>query len=388
MLPDYETARQQAGFRYSLGSSQGALRALSGVPIHEFNLQPAACIEAYQVGRPLIREMFGPEVTLPGITTPAISYGHVNGLGCELIFPEGGEVGHTHVYDSLAEGIKRLAEPVEWAQVGWAPFFLEFHATLKQAFPGERVGFSWGLEGPLTTAYELRGDGFFLDLLDDPEGCKQFLSAIVHSLVDFREFNDKVNEATAPRTASGLVDDIASFVPPRLFPELVVPFWEQWLAAQSQGTRHAHVEDLRVEQLPYLEAVGLSDFDPSISPRLHPGLIAAHCRVPFTWRLGSIHYREMSVQEVQDFVFKSAADGASGVTTVISEASCNEASVPKVAAFQQAGQVAQEHIQAGGSREELAGYVSPEGREKLWEGWCGFLGPRSSRGGAKDSQAC
>jgi hypothetical protein len=27
--------------------------------------------------------------------------------------------------------------------------------------------------------------------------------------------------------------------------------------------------------------------------------------------------------------------------------------------------------------------VSPAGKEKLREGWCGYLGPKSSRGGAR-----
>ena len=56
---DYETARREAGFTWSVGGSQGALRAVTGVPIREFNLDPSACAEAYRRGRPLLREMFG-----------------------------------------------------------------------------------------------------------------------------------------------------------------------------------------------------------------------------------------------------------------------------------------------------------------------------------------
>ena len=36
-------------------------------------------------------------------------------------------------------------------------------------------GFAYSCEGPLTTAYELRGTEVFTDAYDDPEGLKRFL---------------------------------------------------------------------------------------------------------------------------------------------------------------------------------------------------------------------
>ena len=36
---------------------------------------------------------------------PGISYLHVNALGSELLFPEDSEVGQTHIYDSLDDGM-------------------------------------------------------------------------------------------------------------------------------------------------------------------------------------------------------------------------------------------------------------------------------------------
>jgi hypothetical protein len=143
------------------------------------------------------------------------------------------------------------------------------------------------------------------------------------------------------------------------------------------------VEDLRTEQLFCLEEIGLASFDPSISPKLNPRLLAQHTRVPFTWRLGCFHYREMSVQEVEDFVFQSAADGASGVITYVAEAICNEESVPKVHAFIRAAKEAKRLVAEGCPREEIGQRVSPEGRAKLWDQWCGYLSPLSSRGGAR-----
>ncbi|OPX24809.1 MAG: hypothetical protein B1H02_02730, partial [Candidatus Latescibacteria bacterium 4484_107] len=55
--PNYETLRQETGFRWFVGSTYLALLEITGIPIKEFNLHPKACIEAYRKGRPLIREL-------------------------------------------------------------------------------------------------------------------------------------------------------------------------------------------------------------------------------------------------------------------------------------------------------------------------------------------
>lgn len=382
MRPNYETARAEAGFNYYIASGQGALREITDTPIREFNLDPQVCIDCYRRGRPLLREMFGDQVALPGISTPAISYGHVSGLGSELLFPEGGEVSQTHIYGSLEEGLARLAEPVDWATAGMAPYFLKFHEEMKAAFPDEKVNFSWGAEGPLTTAFELRGHDWFLDVYDYPELAREFLTAINRSVADCDAFVCQVNERPMFGSAAGMADDLAAQLSPALFPSLVVPAWDEHYRYYTDGVRHAHVEDLRPEHLPYLEEIGLSGFDPSISPRLTPPLVRDHCRVPFTWRLGEIHYREMNPQECRDFVYLAAADGASSVHGVVAETMCNEPHVRKVEAFLEAAADAKAALDAGCSREELRDRASAAGRAKLWEGWCGYLGPRSSRGGA------
>lgn len=380
--PDYETARDEAGFSWTASSSQGALREITDTPIREFNLDPDACIEAYRRGRPMIREMFGEDVRLPGVATPAISYGHVNGLGSELLFPEGGEVAHTHIYESLGEAIEGLRDPVDFAAAGMAPFYLEFRERMQQAFPRESVGFSFGLEGPITTAYEVRGEGFFTDILDDLPLAREFMRSLVSSILEFHRFLCSVGDRPVinPNGAS-MCDDLSSFIPPRLFRDIVIPSWDQYYSGMTTGRRTAHVEDLRAEQLPFLEEIGLSWYDPSISPKLNPQIIAAHCRVPFAWRMGSFHYREMSCRDVEDFVFQAAADGASAVTTNVAETMCNEEGIAKVHAFVRAGKEAKRLVAEGCSREEIGQRVSREGQETLWDAWCGFASSLSSRGG-------
>lgn len=381
--PDYDALNARKTFTWSCTGSQAALRALTGVPIREFNLNPEACIDAYRRGRPLLEERFGGQVQAPGVSTPAVSYGHVNCLGSELIFPEGGEVGHTHPYSSLQEAIRRLREPVDWSSAGMTAFFLDFREQLRKAFPGEPVGLSWGDEGPVTTAYELRGDGFFLDVYDDPDGAEAYMEAVTDSILDFHRWRCAQDGRPPVGSSGGMVDDISSLLAPRLWPRFVIPWWEKRFQGITTGSRHAHVENLGEEHLPFLEKIGLSSFDPSISPRLNPQIIKRACRVPFTWRLGAFHLEEMTVQDVHDFLYQSCADGAMGVTMTVEELMCQERNVPKVLAFIEAAKRAQQMISQGATPAEVGALVSPTGRATLWDGWCGFLSPHSTRGGAR-----
>ena len=108
--PDYTTARNPKEFSWSVSGSYLSCIALSGVPFRDFFLRPDACIEAYRVGRQKQKELFDPaEVSLPSPATPPVSYGHANGRGARLFFPEGGEVAVEHCFaHSLEEAMEAL----------------------------------------------------------------------------------------------------------------------------------------------------------------------------------------------------------------------------------------------------------------------------------------
>lgn len=369
--PDYASLRAQNRFHFSASACYLAYQTMAKVPLHEFFQKPEACIEAYRTGRPRVRELFGPEVHLGAPATPPVSYGHPNGLGARLFFPEGGEVAVEHLCrDSLDKAIDRLRQPVDYATAGLYPFYADFRARLQAAFPGEAIGLGWGLEGPITTAYELRGDAWFTDPYDEPQKAKEFLRLLTGSILDFHAFRCRVDgRLLIDPNGAGLCDDVAAMMPPSLWDEYVLPYWDLYFSGMTSGRRSAHVEDLRTAQLPFLEAIGLWSYDPSISPKLNPRLITEHCRVPFTWRIGSFHYRDLSCQDVEDFVFQSAADGASSVHTVVEGSMCDEATSAKVKAFIKAGREATEHLAEGATRADLAARVSPAGRLKFWDHW-------------------
>ncbi len=369
--PDYGRLRERAGFHWSVGSTVYALLELTGVPLGAYNLDPEVGVQVYREGRPLFRELFpDPAIPLPAVHTPAVSYGHVNCLGAELVFPDAGEVGVTHPCDSIDGALALLRQSCDFARCGMAPFYLEYRRRLQEAFPDEPVGFAFGLEGPVTTAWELCGEPFFIEVMDSPGRACELLEAVCRSVQDYWGFYAEVNGVPALNpNGAGLCDDLASMVPPRLFPELVLPSWDRFFRGRTTGVRSAHVEDLRPAQLPFLEAIGLSYFDPSISPKLSPPLIRDGCRVPFGWRLGSFHYLTMTERDVRDWVFQAAADGASRVFTYIEGILCREPQAGKVRVFIEAAREAERMLREGADRADLARCVSPEGKERFWAHW-------------------
>lgn len=369
--PDYGTLRRETPFEWSVAGSYLSCLKLAEVPIRDFFLQPEACIEAYRTGRRRLGELFGPDVGVLAPSTPPISYGHPASLGAELYFPEGGEVAVEHLFqDSLDRAMAALRRAAAFGEAPRARFYLDFLARMQKAFPEEKVVFAYGWEGPVTSAYELRGDAFFLDLFDEPEKTREFLGLLTASIVDFHAWHGGVAGEPAVRPDGiGLCDDISSMVPPRLWDRFVLPFWEQFFTGTTSGKRTAHVEDLRPAQLPCLEAVGLWYYDPSISRHLNPPIIARACRVPFGWRLGSFHYRDMTCGDVEDFVYQAAADGASKVFTILEGNMCEAPALEKVKAFIRAGKAVKRLLDRGVARAELRGRAAGRGGPGFWETW-------------------
>ena len=368
--PDYTRLRAERPFEWYVVAPYTALLAATGIPIRDHYLDPRVGIELYRRGRPLVREIFGPDLLFAPVATPHISYGHINALGVQLRFPEGGEVNYERDHRSLPELIRALEEGTDFSRCGMAPFYLEYLQELRDAFPGEQVQFTFGAEGPMTTAYELRDLQVFLDPFDDPPLFQRFLRAVTASIVEYRKFTSRVNRLpeVSPE-GGGICDDVAAMFGPPLWETYVVPSLEHIYRAVTSGKRGAHIEDLTPEQLRFLEQLGLSSFDPSISPRLDPRILSRLTRVPFGWRLGSFHYHGLSEQEVRDFVYQAAADGASSVFSNVCWGMLDDGSVRKVRAFIEAARETKRLLDSGAPRSELARMVSEGGRRLFWDQW-------------------
>ena len=368
--PDYDGLREKAGFRWSVSAAYYAYYALTGIPIKDANTRPEAMIELIRQGRPKFRELWGDEIPMPGISTPAVSYGHLNTLGAGLVFPEGGEVNYTRICGSLGDGLRLLKRPVDFRTAGMVPFYLNFRERLRKAFPGENVGFGFSAQGPMTTAYCLRDLGIFTDVYDDPNGTKEFLSLITESVLDYRRFLADLNgHPHVSPTGYKLYDDVGSMFSVSMWPEFVLPHYERVFEASTTGRRAAHIEDLRPEHLPLLEDVGLVDFDPGISHKINPKIIRQRCRVPFGWRMGSFHYAGLTMQEVEEWVYQAAADGASYVFTTVEATMCQGSTPDRVKAFMRAAKKVEQMMKEGALRSDVGEMVSHAGRRRFWDRW-------------------
>ncbi len=368
--PDYDSLRDNVPFRWHFACPYYVFYGLTDIPIEEVNLKPEAMIELIRRGRPLYRDMWGEDVPMPGVSTPAVSYGHLNCLGAELVFPEGGEVSFKVLCGSLDEAIEVLKKPVDFATAGMMPYYLDYQRQLQEAFPGERVGLSFSVQGPMTTVYCLRGMDIFTDVYDDPERTKEFLGLCVESILQYKYFLADLNgQPHISPSGNKLYDDVGSMFSVPMWPEFVLPYYEQYFEGLTTGTRGAHIEDLRPEQLHFLEDMGLSDFDPGISHKINPPIIRDRCRVSFGWRMGSFHYNGLTTDEVADWVYQAVADGASYVFSQVAEEMCDEETVAKVQVFIGAAKKVASLFEKGATREEIGERVSPEGRERFWAHW-------------------
>ena len=344
-------------FGWYVNCGMPALGELAAVPLHFLFREADAIIEAYQTGVPRLRELFGPDVEVCHPGWAHICYGHVNTLGCQFVFPDDSDVGVVPVYPSLNEGIDALQNEIDFAGSGMFPFYLALWAKLRNAFPEHQVPFA-GLEaeGPLTTAWLLRGHDFFLDIHDNRDRAKAFLGAVTDSVIGYKRLLASINgQPEFSGEGADIADDGASMIHPDLWPELVVPSLDQYYRGTTGGQRRAHIENLSVGHLRHLNELGIGLFDPSVSPKLTPALVRDHARIPFLWRLSAMQLREMSEEQVERWVFASAADGPTSVFFHIERITCNAPSAGKVRTFIRAARRAEQLLAEGCPREELRG---------------------------------
>jgi len=352
--------RKESEFFWRAACGMPAYAVLAGVRFDRLFLDADAIVEAYRKGEPMARRLFGPDIATGGPMCAGISYGHLNVLGSELTFPEDSEVGQRPVYSSIEEGIQALQKDIDFTSSGMFPYYLDLWEDLKKAFPERNISFAgFGSEGPITSGWLLRGHDFFMDIYDKPERVKEYLLLVSESVVKYRRLFRRINGQTEfSEEGTGLVDDGSAMISPELWPEFVMPFLNHYYERQTSGKRNAHIEDLKVEHLKYLDELGLNLYDPSVSAKLMPRLIRDNCSVPFTWRLNTTHYPGMSPADIEQWVFDAAAGGASGVTTNVDRPMCTPQVAEKVKAFIAAGKKVQLLLSAGCGREELLEHLN------------------------------
>lgn len=370
---DYSTLRSKTRFNWHANSSYYVLLPITGISLYDLNTNPEAAVQLFKPeNRMAVKEIFGEDTSVPGITTPKISYGHINCLGFDLSFPKEGEVNYVFMEKTLEQWSRLLKDTmdIDFSTQGMFPFYKKYWKILKSAYPEENVGFGFDNQGPMTTAYELRGMEAFTDPLDFPGEFKQFMDLVVESIIRFIKTCAKIHGKPFVKGSSAqLLDDLASVFAPYMWSEFVIPYWNKYFCQLTDGIRRVHVEDLSPNHLPHLEDALISSYDPGISHKLNPKIVYEKTRVPFDWRMGAFHMRDLDVSEISDWVYKAAADGASTVFTTIPPDIGDKDMIEKVKIFRNTCRKVEKILNGGACRQDLYKYVSPEGMEKFWDKW-------------------
>lgn len=318
-----------------VGVADATLPYLSGVDLDQYYLNPRSCVYAIKAGRRKVRELFGEEVTLPDVSCPPLSYGHVSCLGGEVVFLHDSEPYVRAAYKTLDDAIEALRKARSFEDNDLFRHYLRIYEHLKQEFSQDNVkfaGFSW--EGPITSAVLLRGKDFCVDLYREPEKAKVFLDLLTDSITSFVRLQRRMNsEPEISSGSTGLADDFSSLIHPKMWEEFVIPCWNQYYAGLTSGRRTLHCENLSPEHLKYLKMARVSHYDPSVSRKLSPRTIREETDIAFTWRLPSFELLHMSMAEVRDWITRASKDGATHVHMYIERVMCDGDNPAKVIAF-------------------------------------------------------
>ena len=322
-------------FEWYVGVAQTALLHVTGANQRDFFLDKEVCRYVNDLGRKGVREIFGDRVRMPGPMCAAISYGHMISLGAKVHFPDNSEPNIDPMFSSLSEGIRWLKREEDFEGNKLFKQYYETYLHLKNAFPEEEVLFhGFGHQGPITTAVGLRGTDFYMDLLDEPELAKAYLELVTASTIRFCHLRSRLNGQAPVNPVEGFVtDDLSSLVSPWLWPEFVVPFWDQYYRGITTGRRGIHVENLVPDHLPYLESVGIEYYDPSVSAKLSPAIIRERINIDFTWRLLAISIPNMTVDGVEQWVHDNFKQGARHFHTILNHVYCESEHREKATRF-------------------------------------------------------
>ena len=308
---------------------------LAKVKMRDFYFDPKACTKAFKEGRKRLVELFGKEIVLPNISVPHLSYGHLACLGAHVDFPENSAPCVKPLFPTIDKGVETLQRKVDFSESKLFKHFYKIYQHLKKEFPEEKVsiyGFGW--EGPVTSAVMLRGKAFLADLYRTPHKAEKFLDLLTDSIIEYVYFLRRLmGEPEVNPSSTGLCDDCAAYIPPRLWDRFVLPYWNKYFSNLTKGKRHVHVEGLYPQHLKYLEKAHISHYDPSISPKLTPKIISRTIKIPFSWRLPSFQYPYMAPSDIEKWVYKSYEEGARELYTVVEPLMCTKENITKVKTF-------------------------------------------------------
>lgn len=310
---------------------------LAGISSKEFFQDTDKLIEAWKITTQWTLDTFHGRLTPRKPTAAPNSYAHLVCLGAPLHYSDTAEPNITAAADSLEDAVKML-EDAQGMDFSACPLFQQYadvSRKVKEVFPDSPVLAGLGYEGPVTSAALFRGDGFYYDIMDEPELAAKFLSLMTDSVLAFKaQLNTFCGLPGVGQGGGYLADDLASMIPPSMWDELVVPFWKQYYAGATLGSGHSlHCEALVPAHLPYLAKAGVTHYQPSVSPQLTLESVRANTDLPFDWLLYAYQVTEMDDQQLADWIAKAVSFQPTRIRTQFGAYAAGAGKIDRILAF-------------------------------------------------------
>jgi len=150
------------------------------------------------------------------------------------------------------------------------------------------------------------GQDFFILIYEEPEKVHKLLQFCVKSALNYTKSILKYFGKDIEEGPKGIPDDFAGILPPKLFTEFVLPYWEKMYDGLKATERHLHSELLREEHLKFLKDVKIDVFDPSTDQYLNGEILSKKCPCKFTLRIKSWEIFNLSEDELEKLYIKLA----------------------------------------------------------------------------------
>ncbi len=256
----------------------------AGVTQGEYYTDLEKAIEVCQVYPGRFRAATGylPDVCYP---TPVTGYEGIAALGGELVFPPDHQPmirNQAHILESAGQ-IDALQVPDPWKSerflrnLGW-------HLELKRRFGDKATNGIAGMEGPVTNAVLLRGQGFFMDCVLDPKRAHHLMDVCTEMIISWTRADREI-DGLSPDVV-GIADDHSGLLSPDMWPEFVLPYYRRIIDALGPNGCWMHTELVRREHLHLFRDLNLVSINLAENQYLTPQDVFEELPgVPFGWHI-------------------------------------------------------------------------------------------------------
>ena len=315
---------------------------ISGITEKQFYMDAEKCADAWQASEDALQAYFGEYCPTRTPGAAPLSYGHLVSIGAPCTLLEDSEPNIRPFAADIDEAIYILKQTrgIDFGVHAMCRHYMEMNRYLQSRFPTRNIAplSGYGFEGVITSAVLMRGQDVFVDMYEEPEKTREFLSLLNESIIDFCFWSSRVNgQEPVSSFGSYLCDDFAALIPPKLWEVFVTPYWDRYYSARSTGSyRFLHCEGLSKAHLPHLKFAKITRYQPSVSEKLSLNDVRESLDIPFDWLLYAWKVTEMSDSELQNWVDEVVQAGIFKIRTQIGKYAWMSSKQDRILAFMKA----------------------------------------------------